>query len=140
MAEQVLLVSPLDRTISQAESFALVQIFLNVSLACIAHARELIPWTSPCFSTRYIDQITLGDQEEGQIAYSAFQALPSNQAHEGQIMKVLVRGGHKRADQILDMLVGLDWPIPVLLLTIRVRRKEYSTLSSAVISKVFRCL
>ena len=108
MAQRLLLVPPLGRTLSQAESLALVQIFLNVSLACIAHARQLIPWTSPCFSTRYVDQINLDDQPDGQTLYSAFQAHNPNHIGEGQEIKVLVRGGHPRADQLLDMLVGVN--------------------------------
>ncbi|OQV03309.1 HORMA domain-containing protein [Cladophialophora immunda] len=105
MAQQILLAPPSERTLSQAESIAVVQIFLNASLACIAHTRELIPWTSPCFRTRYVDQITLEDDPPaGGSLYSAFQALTSLTAGEGQEIKLLVRGGHQRADQILDML------------------------------------
>ena len=107
MAEQLLLRPLVKQTLSQTESLAFIQIFLNVSLACIAHARELIPWTSPSFITRYIDQITLEDTHEGQTAYSNFQALAPDQISEGQEVKALVRGGHRRADQILDMLVRI---------------------------------
>ena len=105
MAQQVLLADPSKRVLSQAESLAVVQIFLNASLACIAHARELIPWTATCFRTRYVDQIGLDDQADGQTLYSAFQASSSMDDSEGQEIKTLVHGGHRRADQILDMLV-----------------------------------
>ncbi|OAP54663.1 hypothetical protein AYL99_11111 [Fonsecaea erecta] len=105
MAQQILLAPPSERTLSQAESLAVVQIFLNASLACIAHTRELIPWTSPCFRKGYIGQITLEDDPSaGGSLYSAFQALTPEIAGEGQEIKLLVRGGHRRADQILDML------------------------------------
>ncbi|EXJ61174.1 uncharacterized protein A1O5_11966 [Cladophialophora psammophila CBS 110553] len=105
MAQQILLVPPSERTLSQAESLAVVQIFLNASLACIAHTRELIPWTSPCFRTRHVDQLALEDHPRtGGSLYSAFQALASQTAAEGQEIKILVRGGHRHADQMLDML------------------------------------
>ena len=108
MAQQLLLTPSSKQTLSQAGSLALVQIFLNTSLACIAHARELIPWTSSCFRTRYIDQINLDDQPNGQNLYSSFQAMTSKGVSEGQEIKILVRGGHRRADQMLDMLVSVD--------------------------------
>ncbi|KIW93161.1 uncharacterized protein Z519_05766 [Cladophialophora bantiana CBS 173.52] len=105
MAQQILLAPPSERTLSQAESLAVVQIFLNASLACIAHTRELIPWTSACFRTRYVDQLALEDHPHtGGSFYSAFQALASQTAGKGQEIKTLVRGGHRHADQILDML------------------------------------
>ena len=107
MAQQMLLPPPFKRTLSQGESLALVQIFLNASLACIAHSRELIPWTSPCFRTRHIDQINLEDQRAEQSLYSAFQDCTSEQVEGGQEIKILVRGRHRRADQMLDMLVSV---------------------------------
>ncbi|OAL36722.1 hypothetical protein AYO20_04054 [Fonsecaea nubica] len=107
MAQQVLLAPPTERILSQAESLAVVQIFLNASLACIAHTRELIPWTSSCFRTRYVDQITLeSDSSAGESLYSAFQSLAPESPGEGQEVKLLVRGGHRCADQMLDMLVN----------------------------------
>ncbi|KAJ9614524.1 hypothetical protein H2200_002661 [Cladophialophora chaetospira] len=104
MAHQIVQASPSQRSLSQAESLALVQIFLNASLACIAHARELIPWTASCFHTRYIDQIDIEYPREGQTLYSAFQASSSTDSSEGQAIKILTHGGNRSADQILDML------------------------------------
>ncbi|OAL22115.1 hypothetical protein AYO22_07475 [Fonsecaea multimorphosa] len=94
MAQQILLAPPSERTLSQAEGLAVVQIFLNASLACIAHARELIPWTSPCFRTGYVDQITLEDDPPGgESLYSAFQGLTSEKTvGEGQEIKLLEQG------------------------------------------------
>ncbi|OAG41271.1 hypothetical protein AYO21_04434 [Fonsecaea monophora] len=111
MAQRVLLAPPTERILSQAESLAVVQIFLNASLACIAHTRELIPWTSSCFRTRYVNQITLeSDSSAGESLYSAFQSLAPESAGEGQEVKLLVRGGNRCADQMLDMLVNPEHP------------------------------
>lgn len=115
MAQQAVLVPPSKQTLSQAESLALVQIFLNASLACIAHTRELIPWTSQCFRTKYIDQINLKDQLTGETFYSSF--LASDVITEGQEIKVLVRKAHRHADQILNMLVGMNTQASLMSLT-----------------------
>ncbi|KIW62466.1 hypothetical protein PV04_10639 [Phialophora macrospora] len=104
MAQRLLLAQPLKGTLSQDESLALVQIFLNAALACIAHARELVPWIAPCFCTRYIDQIVIDGEQNAKALYSSFQALTPKDAGQGQEVKILVRGGHRRADQILEML------------------------------------
>ncbi|ETI20319.1 hypothetical protein G647_08353 [Cladophialophora carrionii CBS 160.54] len=104
MAQQLLLTHPPERLLSQDQSLALAQIFLNAALACIAHTRELIPWTAPCFCTRYIDQIVVDDEQNAKALYSSFQAVAQKAASEGQEVKILVPGGHRRADQILEML------------------------------------
>ncbi|EXJ54587.1 hypothetical protein A1O7_09928 [Cladophialophora yegresii CBS 114405] len=104
MAQRLLLAQPSERLLSQDQSLALVQIFLNAALACIAHARELIPWTAPCFCTRRIDEIVFDDEQNAKALYSSFQAVTQQEAGEGQEVKVLVPGGHRRADQLLEML------------------------------------
>jgi hypothetical protein len=88
------------------EGIALIQIFLNTSLACIAHTRELIPWNSPCFQTRYVDHKSLQASTAGSNLYSTFQNTASKKTNASQEVKVLVRGGHRRADKILDMLAS----------------------------------
>lgn len=105
MTEQLLLSARAGPTITQEQGLALVQIFVNASLACIAHARELIPWTSPCFRTRYIEQINTVIDADARSLYSAFKALEGNASSGGQEIRILVRGVHKRADQMLEMLV-----------------------------------
>lgn len=106
----------IDQSLTQVHSLALVQIFLNASLACIAHTRELIPWTSPCFRTRYIGQIGPALANGGEDMYTSFQGLDAMDASHGQEIRILIRGGHSKADQILDMLVdGLELPDTALL-------------------------
>ncbi|KIV83182.1 hypothetical protein PV11_05232 [Exophiala sideris] len=92
-----------EHSLNQATSLALVQIFLNASLACIAHTRELIPWTSPCFRTRYIGQMQPALATEQKNLYTAFQGLEPD-ATNGQEIRIFIRGGHSKADQLLDML------------------------------------
>ncbi|KAK6367417.1 hypothetical protein LTS17_010343 [Exophiala oligosperma] len=104
MTEQLLLSAPAVPTLTQAHSLALVQIFINASLACIAHARELIPWTSPCFRTRYVEQINTLIDADARTLYTAFKTLEGTATSGGQEIKILVRGVHKRADQVLEML------------------------------------
>ncbi|KIX04221.1 uncharacterized protein Z518_07775 [Rhinocladiella mackenziei CBS 650.93] len=104
MSEQLLLPAPFKRNLSQTESLALVQIFLNVSLACISHTRELIPWISTCFQTRYIHQIDPASLTSDHSLYSAFQTSDSEGVGRGQEVRVLARGGHRSADRILDLL------------------------------------
>ncbi|EXJ82467.1 hypothetical protein A1O3_06280 [Capronia epimyces CBS 606.96] len=104
MAEQHLLLASPGQSLSRIESLSLVQIFLNASLACIAHTRELIPWMSPCLQTRYIDHIDPSLLVSDESLYTTFQAFDSKGARSGQEIRILVRGGHKRADQILEML------------------------------------
>jgi hypothetical protein len=106
MGQRTQLVASSARVLSHAESLALIQVFLNASLACIAHARELIPWRSPCFSTRCIDQIDFDSLCNGQTIYSSLHALASTETKTGQEVKVLIHGKDRRADQILDMLVS----------------------------------
>lgn len=118
MSQRLLLAPPERRSLNQSESLALVQIFLNASLACISHTRELIPWTSPGFRTRYIDQIDPEIPPGEQDLYAAFQALTSKNSNGGQEIRILVRGGHKRADQLLDMLVRTLNPLFVQKLTL----------------------
>ncbi len=110
MSQQLLLAPPAQssgRSLSQAESLALVQIFLNASLACISHTRELFPWTSVCFRTRYIDQLDPANLLSDCDLYAAFQALTSKDSKQGQEIRILVRGGNQRADLMLDMLVRM---------------------------------
>lgn len=105
MAEQLLLSKPSEQILTQEKSLALVQIFINASLACIAHTRELIPWTSPCFRVRYIEQINAVVDADEVDLYAAFKALEGKSTDSGQEIRFLVRGGHTRADQMLEMLV-----------------------------------
>lgn len=105
MAEQLPLSKPSDHALLQTKSLALVQIFLNASLACVAHTRELIPWTSPSFRTRYIDQMDTEFYAGVDNLYLAFQKLERNSLSHGQEIRILVRGANRRADHILEMLV-----------------------------------
>ncbi|KAG9772225.1 hypothetical protein ABEF93_006143 [Exophiala dermatitidis] len=104
MAEHNISLPPSTRGLSEAQSLSLVQIFLNASLACIAHTRELIPWTSPSLQTRYIDQIDPAILTGQLSVYEAFQVLDTQGVRSGQEIRVLVHGGHRCADQILGLL------------------------------------
>lgn len=109
MTEQHLLLAAHGRSLSKTESLSLVQIFLNASLACLAHTRELIPWMSPCLRTRYIDHIDPSVLVSDGSLYAELQALEPKDVAGGQEIRILVRGGHKRADQILEMLVSIAY-------------------------------
>jgi hypothetical protein len=110
MDQQLLLPPVAKQSLSEADSLAMVRIFLNVSLACIAHMRELLPWSSSCFRVRYMGQINPDMDVGSGDLYSAFQDLAPKGVSRGQEIRILVRGGHRRADQILDMLVESHTP------------------------------
>ena len=130
-----------EHSLNRANSLALVQIFLNASLACIAHTRELIPWTSPCFRTRYIDQIWPALDTEEEDLYKAFQGLDATDTSHGQEIRILIRGGHSKADQLLDMLVAIQcFKMLVSLTDCRCRKMESSKLFNTGIWTHFRSL
>ncbi len=137
MDQQLLLPLVSNQSLSKSDSLALVQIFLNVSLACIAHVRELIPWTSSCFRVRYMGQINPGMGVGTGDLYSAFQDLDSDGTSHGQEIRILVRGGHQRADQILDMLVETR-PLHGNTVLIEYRRKGFSKHWNAAICTHFK--
>lgn len=105
MSSHVLFPNPIDQALSPSESLAGIQIFLNVSLACISYTRRLIPWQASCFRTRYVDQITAATACTPLDPYACFCALDTQPPNPSQELRVLVKGGHEYADQILDMLV-----------------------------------
>lgn len=98
---------PIDPSLSQPEKLTWAKIFLNVSLACIAYTRRLIPWQASCFRTRYVDQIIGATACAPFDSYEFFCAHDSQHAHMSQELRVLVRGGHEYADSILDILVTI---------------------------------
>jgi hypothetical protein len=87
--------------INKDQSLALVKIFLNASLACICHTRELIDWESACFRKRYVDQISL----EVDSIYESFCSSDARNSGNSQEIRVLTRGYDHRADALLDMIV-----------------------------------
>lgn len=94
-------------SLNKDQSLELVKIFLNASLACICHTRELINWQSECFRTRYIDQVSLNVED----IYHSFCGPESASPGKSQEVRVLIRGGSRRADAILDMVVRMTNPI-----------------------------
>jgi hypothetical protein len=96
--------------LTEAQSLALVKIFLNSSLACICHTRELIDWQSNCFRKRYIDHIDLDDKD----AYHNFCNRDPDAPGSSQEVRVLVRSGNIQANGILNMIVSTKtapaWP------------------------------
>jgi len=92
----------MPEALSHAKCLDVVKVFLNSSIACIAHTRELIPWTSPCFHTRFIDQLAVSNDD----IYKSFCSSGETQ-NEGisQEVRVLIRGTDRKADQILDLIV-----------------------------------
>ncbi len=108
--EQLLLPMPVQVSeqesmeLSQEQSVALVQIFLNASLACICYSRELLDWRSSCFRVRRIGDISL-DCSPDEI-YHAFVSLDRVEEETSQEIRVLVRSQNHRANRILDMIVS----------------------------------
>lgn len=94
---------PREGELSSEQSLALVKIFVNASLACICHTRELLDWSSDCFRKRFIDDVSL-DHEPGEI-YNAFCSLESPSTKPSQEVRVLVQSGSSRANGVLDMIV-----------------------------------
>ena len=109
--EQLLLPMPVQASehesmeSAQAQSVALVQIFLNASLACICYARELLDWRSPCFKKRRIGDISLECSPDE--IYNAFVSLDCVEEETSQEIRVLVRSQNHRANRILDMIVSI---------------------------------
>lgn len=110
MASQLLMMAPpapqqlqpqSQVKLTEAQSLALVKIFLNSSLACICHTRELIDWQSSCFRKRYIDHIQLEDEH----VYDSFRDHEPASPGSSQEVRVLVRGRHSHGNSILDMIV-----------------------------------
>jgi HORMA domain len=93
-----------DMELTPAESLALVKIFLNASMACIFHTRELLNWSSNCFRTRFVDDITL--RQKSDRIYPTFCHNDSESTKLSQEVRVLVRSDNKSANSILEMLVS----------------------------------
>lgn len=91
--------------LSQDQSVALVEVFLNSSLACICYSRELLNWQSSCFRRRCIDDISL-DCSPDEI-YSSFIRLDGEVQADSQELRVLVRSQNHRANRILNMLARI---------------------------------
>jgi hypothetical protein len=107
MAMQMMMMAPSASQQSQlelteAQSLALVKIFINSSLACICHTRELIDWQSDCFRKRYIDHINLNDHD----VYHNFRDVNPTSAGSSQEVRVLVRGNDHQGNAILNMIVS----------------------------------
>lgn len=90
-----------------------VHIFLNASIACILYTRRLIHWQSACFLSRTESQLTrpqsLQCVENASDIHERF--CSADWTHDpddstSQAFKVMRRGGHRCADQILEMLVS----------------------------------
>lgn len=91
-----------DRDVlSKDQSLALVKIFLNASVACICHTRELIDWEADCFRKRYVDQISLNTDN----MYESFCNVDPSVVGSSQEIRVLVRGCDDKSDALLDMIV-----------------------------------
>lgn len=106
MASQLMLAPPASQQsqaqLTSAQSLALVKIFLNSSLACICHTRELINWQADCFRKRYIDHIALEDDN----VYDNFCDHEPAAPGSSQEIRVLVRGSNSPANRMLDMIVS----------------------------------
>ncbi len=112
MATETLFASPsalplsAAQALSPGQSLAVVDIFVNAAIACICHTRELIPWDSACFKTRYIDDLNSDFWKSGPNKYSTFcDTEPSIPSVKSQEFRILIRGEDKRADGILDLIV-----------------------------------
>jgi hypothetical protein len=98
------LTSPQDVELSPDQSVALVKIFINASMACIFHTRELLDWSSSCFRTRFVDDIML--QQKPDRIYSTFCHDDSESTKPSQEVRVLVHSNNKSANGILEMIVS----------------------------------
>ncbi|KEF55036.1 uncharacterized protein A1O9_08689, partial [Exophiala aquamarina CBS 119918] len=78
-------------------------ILLNTSVARFSNTTELIPWQTPCSTTRYIDQIIILTSSRASDLYTSFFSLDCQNSRSSQEFRVLVQG-HKHAGQILDTL------------------------------------
>jgi hypothetical protein len=110
MASQLMLMPPAqckpELRLTEAQSLAFVKIFLNASIACICHTRELLDWQSACFKTRHIDQLQIEDED----AYVSFRESEPKSPGNSQEVRVLIRGENNQADQLLDMIVSGSVP------------------------------
>ena len=94
-------------SLSPAQSLTVVEVFINAALACICHTRGLIPWDSACFRKRYIDDLQSDFWKTDSNGYSAFcDREPVDSAGESQEFRILKRGEDRRADRVLNMIVG----------------------------------
>lgn len=84
------------------QSLAMVKIFINASIACICHTRQLLDWQSDCFRKRFIDDAAL-DGKPDEIYYT-FCHVDSRSSKPSQEVRVLVQSNDKRANCILDMM------------------------------------
>lgn len=92
-----------DTELSFEQSLALVKIFVNASLACICHTRALLNWSSDCFRTRFIDDVSLNHEPDR--IYDAFCGIDTSSTKPSQELRVLVRSQNPRANGIIDMMV-----------------------------------
>lgn len=105
--------------LSKAQSLILVKIFLNAALACICHAREIIPWNSTALGRRWADDLqTLAWQRAGNPYLSFTQLDPALLLQHGQEFRILLRGTDTIADEILNLLVcpPHSWDGPILIM------------------------
>lgn len=91
---------------SKLQSLDVVQVLLNAAVACIAYTRELLPWTSQCFQIRHVDQLEVGLDNPFSL-YRSFCDSPIPSDGSSQEFRILRKGVDKRADAVLDMLVGI---------------------------------
>lgn len=96
-----------EHSLSHTQSLAWVQIFLNISVACICHVRELIPWQATCFRTIHLEQIEKMIRLPQGNPYSALCSIDPNPNATSQELRILLKGGHRHSDQLLEMLVRM---------------------------------
>lgn len=94
--------------LSHQKSVALVEIFLNATIACICYSRELLDWQSPCFKKRCVDDIRLNCSANE--VYNDFINLDRRIQTNSQEIRVLVRSQNHHANRIMDMLVRIPTP------------------------------
>src|SRR5271156_472729 len=110
MASNILLPIPASdlssemQPLSTSQSLALVEIFVNASLACICYSRELLPYHSRCFQSRFMSD--LKSWKSANSDYLAFRDLDAHlQPGVSQEFKFLVRSENECSNQILGLLV-----------------------------------
>ena len=93
--------------VSVEHSLCMVKVFMNASLGCICFARGLIHQDSTTFQNRRVDDLSLLTVQSASLSYQDFLSFNGQLSTrpDSQEFKILVRGRHKRADSLLNLLV-----------------------------------
>lgn len=122
--------SPQANRLTAAQSLALMKIFVNASIANICWARELLPYHSSCFQSRFMNDLRNWQQENG--GYESFRdSRFSHKPGHSQEFKILAKSENSNSNQVLKLLVSSPpGRICMYVETDVCRSSEFSTRSS----------